>query len=284
MQHVNRAEPKPVVVVPVHRPYPSADEQFGLKRCGAVLAGHPIQIVHPMGLDLSSYRDLLPTASPLPVPPAWMASINAYNRMMVNPNFYAMFSGFSHLLIHEPDALVLEDELLSWCHKRFDYIGAPWFENWCDATPDAPILGVGNSGFSLMRVESILQVFTSRHRWLKRTWVARQLIKKFLGRQIPHSYFRLLQYLGSAGSLKGAHRVMNEHCDSFLCRNALVANPRFCLASVDEALRFSWEVNPRICCNLNNGRSPFGIHAWARYDRAFIESLLEKTWVGSVTG
>src|SRR5262249_21397293 len=36
----------------------------------------------------------------------------------------------------------------------YDYIGAPWFEGWERAPIDAPIIGVGNSGFSLLRLDS----------------------------------------------------------------------------------------------------------------------------------
>ena len=42
----------------------------------------------------------------------------------------------------------------------------------------------------------------------------------------------------------------------------------------DEGLRFSFEVAPRLCFELNGRRLPFGCHGWHRYDRTFWEPYL----------
>jgi hypothetical protein len=34
-------------------------------------------------------------------------------------------------------------------------------------------------------------------------------------------------------------------------------------------LRFAFEAAPRQCLEMNQGRLPFGCHAWGRYDREF---------------
>jgi hypothetical protein len=274
MSTPNTADLKPVVVVPVHRPEPTADEQFALRRCGSVLSAHSIRLVHPESLVLAPYRDLLPQASSQPVPDVWMATIRGYNRMMVNPAYYALFSDFSHMLIHEPDALVLRDELFFWCQKPFDYIGAPWFDGHSGANPSSPIVGVGNSGFSLIRVKPMTDLCMSRYRWLKRSWLFALLMRWLLRKPIPFPFTTLLKCFGQWGSLQGAHHLMNENCDVFLCRHAPSADPYFRIAPVEEALRFSWEVNPATCQKLTSCKSPFGIHAWARYDRNLVNLLL----------
>jgi hypothetical protein len=266
---------RPLVVIPVHRPKPTADEQISLLRCATVLGPHPMRIVYPNGLDTAPYKTLLPKALPLPVPKAWMTSISAYNQMMVNPSFYAMFNDYTHLLIHEPDALVLKDELLFWCQKKYDYIGAPWFDGFSNANSEAHIMGVGNSGFSLIRVKAITSLLASRFRLLARPWLFRQLLKKLIGRQTAFSFQLLLQCLGWAGTFQGAHLFMQQNWDDFLFRYSHSADPDFRIAPVSEALLFSWEVNPSICFRLNGGVLPFGIHAWNRYDRFFVENLLQ---------
>jgi hypothetical protein len=266
---------KPVVLVPVHRPQPTPDEQFSLKRCGQLLGSHPIRIVHPDGLNLEAYRDLLPTAKPFSVPVAWMASIQAYNRMMINPAFYSQFDQFSHVLVHEPDALVISDQLIYWCEQPFDYIGAPWFLGTSAAAQDAPIIGVGNSGFSLIKIMAIRRLLESKHRWISRSLIAKELLRKF--RRLPsrYSFAYLFGVLGYSGLLRGAHRVLDMHWDIFLSFHASSCFPlEFKIADPHSAMHFSWEVNPVRCAELCSNCPPFGIHAWARYNRAFVLNLL----------
>jgi hypothetical protein len=48
----------------------------------------------------------------------------------------------------------------------------------------------------------------------------------------------------------------------------------FRIASVEEALRFSFEVVPRQCFEMNNRQLPFGCHGWAKYDLEFWKPYL----------
>ena len=43
----------------------------------------------------------------------------------------------------------------------------------------------------------------------------------------------------------------------------------FNVAPVNDAIRFSFEVNPTLLYKMNNGQLPFGCHAWERYDPEF---------------
>lgn len=267
--------PQPVVLVPVHRPQPTPDEEFSLHRCGQVLGSHPIRIVHPDGLNLAAYRDLLPTAEPLPVPQDWMASITAYNRMMINPAFYRRLDHFSHALIHEPDALVMSDQLFYWCKQEYDYIGAPWFAGFHAASPEAPIVGVGNFGFSLINLASMMLFLDSNQRWISRISIAQEFLRKVIGRPSRYSFRFMIEAWGASGLMSRAHRLVDDNCDKFLSLQAPSSYPRlFRIADSASALRFSWEVNPARCSKLCESCAPFGTHAWAKYDRSFILSVL----------
>ena len=75
----------------------------------------------------------------------------------------------------------------------------------------------------------------------------------------------LFSLLGPAGLLRGAHLSFNDNCDTFIA--SYMGGQKsfdFKIADVSAALRFSWEVNPAICAE----------HAWAKYDRVFVEQLL----------
>jgi hypothetical protein len=67
--------------------------------------------------------------------------------------------------------------------------------------------------------------------------------------------------------------------DVFWARQATRYYPEFRIASVEDALRFAFEVEPRQCYGLNNNTLPFGCHAWGRYDRQFWEPFLLKDTV-----
>jgi hypothetical protein len=64
------------------------------------------------------------------------------------------------------------------------------------------------------------------------------------------------------------------HEDLFWSFDARRFLPEFRIASVEEALGFAFEVEPRQAFELAGGKLPFGAHAWARYDREFWEPYL----------
>ena len=64
------------------------------------------------------------------------------------------------------------------------------------------------------------------------------------------------------------------HEDLFWSFEAKSFRPDFRIATVEEALRFAFEVEPHRAFELARGNLPFGAHAWAKYDRAFWEPQL----------
>jgi Protein of unknown function (DUF5672) len=60
---------------------------------------------------------------------------------------------------------------------------------------------------------------------------------------------------------------------------------RLRVATVEDALQFSFETCPRECFEMNGRRLPFGCHAW-EYDRAFLgtppvdRACVARRWVG----
>jgi hypothetical protein len=190
-----------------------------------------------------------------------MADIKAYNRMMISPLVFNALEGYTHMLLHEPDAIVLRDEIDYWCNQPFDYIGAPWFEGW--ATPT-----VGNSGFSFHRLAASRRITASWLRWHPYRTVAKDLVQGFRGNRKRLS--RGLVGLGSGGLLRGAHKLFDNHCDIFWSVIVPKVDTTFRIPAVDIALRFAWEALPSRCMEMCRGSLPFGIHAWAKYDYGFL--------------
>ena len=115
----------------------------------------------PTGLDVSAYRRITPALEVDIVPSHWFANVRAYNRLKILPFLYRRYSGYEYMLTCELDAFVFKDELEYWCEKGWDYIGAPWFEGHDNAAPGSHPIGVGNLGFSLRRISTILRVMRS---------------------------------------------------------------------------------------------------------------------------
>jgi hypothetical protein len=266
----------PVVVIPVHKPTATEVERISIFRCGKILSNWDIVLVTPNGLDASSYHELIPNVNVLPVPPQWMSSIQAYNRLMISHILFDALAEYSHILLHEPDALVIRDDLRYWCAQNLDYIGAPWFKGYHEATPGAPIIGVGNSGFSLQRVEAALRVTKSMMRWYPRSRAVKDILRGVFGR--PFQLKKGVLGLGVGGELRGAYRLYDEHCDVFWTSVVPRFEP-FKVASIEAAVRFSWEVLPSRCMQLCDGNLPFGLHGWTKYELPFLTPYLREVGV-----
>ena len=259
---------RPVVVIPVHRPHPSPSEIVSLRQCGKVLVNRDVLILTPKHLDLGAYRELLPRAADLRVESHWMASWKAYSRMMVSPLVFNALEGYTHMILHEPDAIVLRDEIDYWCNQPFDYIGAPWFEGWEKPAADAPLIGVGNLGFSFHRLSTSRRVMASSLRWHPYSAVAKNLFQGLRGDKA-----RLRQGmigLGSGGRLRGAYKLFGGHCDAFWSIIVPNIDRGFRIPPAKIAAKFAWEVFPSRCMKMCGENLPFGIHAWFKYDFGFL--------------
>jgi hypothetical protein len=93
-----------------------------------------------------------------------------YSNMCLNYTFYNMFSNYKYMLICQTDAYIFRDELLYWCNKGYDYIGAlglfkriypKLLGNWGDKNVgdihDYKFI-VMNGGFSLRNIKSMYEL------------------------------------------------------------------------------------------------------------------------------
>jgi hypothetical protein len=266
--------PHAVVVVPVHRPAPDVYETVSLRQCARVFAHRRVVLVAPEGLDLDRYHAIFDRATEERVEPFWMASRQAYNRLMISPELFSRFSRYSHLLLHEPDAIVIEDALDDWAARSWDYIGAPWFKGFGRAERDAPLVGVGNSGLSLHRVSAASRALQSRRRWYPATAIAKDLVRGL--QRDPKRLTKALHALQGGATVQGAWRISEMNCDRFWGELVPALCPEYRPADVSDALRFSWETLPARCDELAGVDHPFGMHAWWKHDLPFATTLLER--------
>lgn len=266
------------VVVPLYpRPDLSPEEQVSLRHLQRFLGAHDKYLVSPVGMSFE-----IPGFTPLHFPSKFFGSVRAHTQLLKWPGFYRAFEDYEYVLIYHPDSLVLSDDLLRWCDAGWDYIGAPWIP--CAEAPWVKEAQVGNGGFTLMKIESALQVLQNRHRLKPATFWLDLLVRN------PARGRFLVEVLERVRPLFPRSRLVNNtlaywdanmnpaphglNNDRFWSLEAHRFLPAFKVATVEEGLRFAFETAPRRCFEMNKLRLPFGCHAWARYDRAFWEPYL----------
>lgn len=260
----------PAVAVPVYKPELTAAERLSLDRLLDVLAGRALFLVGPehlrpwmadlcqrsgQGLRYLSFED------------RYFSGIAGYNELMLSKRFYEAFSGYSHVLIAQTDALVLSDRLDEWCARDFSYVGAPWFVGGSEPEHPLQFLAVGNGGFSLRRIADFLRVLAVPRRipnFIKSGsgggGVAERLVRK-----LKHEWC-------FAYNRRPFMPTSNEDAFWGLLVPAVCAF--FRVPTPEEAIAFAFEAEPRVLYGLNGQQLPFGCHAWERFDKAFWQEVL----------
>jgi hypothetical protein len=172
------------VIIPFYKTDLSELEKISLAQCMKTLAAHVIIAVKPVSLDLTPLSECNVFSKIISFDNSFFKGVRGYNELMLSPVFYQQFLEFEYILIYQLDAFVFRDELLQWCNKGYDYIGAPWLK----LMPDSALLDkirtriitryyifkniyendlpsdrqfdnmVGNGGFSLRRVKKFYQL------------------------------------------------------------------------------------------------------------------------------
>lgn len=246
---------KSVVVTFVWRDM-NLKERCAFRQGVRVLGKHPFVVVHPQSYSIEYLMQEYDGITSLPLPDEHFESVATYNKMMLSPWFYALFTDYEYMLIYQIDAYVFSDQLDYWTSLDYDYIGAPWMLN---DKPYERIIGqwvmrvlqhrpirnnhlhsahlfhqVGNGGFSLRRINKMRNILERNQ----------QLI----------------------ASLTGKHERQEDVLISILLRR----KEQLKIPNWRLALYFSFEKAPAWCLNLTHGVFPFGCHDTnARYWDSF---------------
>jgi hypothetical protein len=230
-------------------------------------------------MDISCYKNISKKIIYEFIPPNWQKDYRSFNRLKIMPFLYKKFQVYEYLLFYELDAFVFRDELDLWMAKGYDYIGAPWKKGWVSSDEYSTFIGVGNGGFSLRKVKSHLKVLNSfsyieKPKALAARWLKNKPLEKLLS-VLPtmvdltlrnNTYYLFNDYVGNEDFFWGA--IANYNFSWFT------------VAPVDEAMKFSFELNPRSLYLINQNNLPFGCHGWWKYDLDFWRPyLLEEGYI-----
>ena len=240
---------KVTVVIPLYREaLPEFELQLLLNNLN-VLKAHKITFVIPDNMNIGQLSEQfnIDKYDIVRVSEQWLGKINGiagYNQMMTSGEFYGLFSDSEYILICQTDVYVFSDELDYWCDKGYDYIGAPWPKR-----------------------KSYDNIFIKLYLQLRSRLTSRKkgLLRQDLFNKVGNGGFSLRKVDSSIMATdKYAQEVMRFaagkghlfHEDVFW---AMVPE-EFNYPTFSEALRFSFDVKPEYCYELNGGKLPFGCH------------------------
>jgi Protein of unknown function (DUF5672) len=239
--------PNVVVLVPIYQAQLSELEHFSLRHSLARLQpGRSVRFIGPEGLDFSRYAADFPGIPFVPFEPQAFSSVQGYSRLLMSKAFYLRFAEHEFMLILQTDAILLKDELDTWCARPYDYVGAPWpdaVEVFLNLGKFEGALGkkmrshVGNGGLSLRRIRKcmdLLDEFPEAVDFFQKTGSSEDLFFGLLG----------------------------------------PASLDFVMPNEFTAATFSLELKPEYYHGVNRQTPPMGGHAWWRYNPAFWLDLL----------
>ncbi|TDE13971.1 hypothetical protein E0F88_18555 [Dyadobacter psychrotolerans] len=228
----------------------SAAENTSLKQCMTVLAGYPVKIVKPRSLNLDQIKEQYPVVDLVSFDDAFFTGTDSYNKLLTSVDFYRSFLPYEFMLICQLDAFVFRDELLDWCKKGYDYIGAPSlhqeeFDALSASQNDqyAKALSgnrvVLNGGFSLRRIPAFIRYL------------------KIYNRFYP-------EWKGNEDML------FSQEATRLVPMKLFLKTPDW-----KTALNFSFEKSPAATFELTGHQLPFACHAWERYDPQFWSAYIK---------
>lgn len=274
-QAASAGTPRVAVVTPVHRWPLNADEEISIRHLRRFLGDHERYIIGPKR-PAAEFADFAFRA----LPGKFFRSTHDYNLLMVSAQFFETFNDYDYVLMYEPDALVFSSDLDAWCRAGWDYVGAPWFDDYADDTTRG-FWKVGNSGFCLRKVASALEVLKNPIQDPRKR--AESTPKFSNAPAIRKAYVALRANLAPPGFRNNAQWLLRPRLkdkpfrnDTFWAHDAKKVKPEFRIPEPEEAVRFAFEMAPRYCFEQNGGQLPFGCHGWAKYDRKFWERYLVK--------
>lgn len=241
---------KIAIVIPIYKSTLNQYEQVALYRCHSVLNDYPIIFVIPKSFDFDPVEIPMNNFQVIRFDDTFFKGIAGYNQLMLSSCFYKAFTKYEYILIYQLDAYIFTDNLLNWCEKGYDYVGAPWvpsqkyeqthyrlglrilnfFSNMTGIkTGILNYFKVGNGGFSLRKVESFLRITQLEER-------------------------RINYYL--------SHNGPRFHEDVFWGVEMVKQHKNFKTPKWKEALDFSFDVRPHLAYKYSNHKLPMGCHAW----------------------
>lgn len=268
------------IVVPVYKDELERYESISLEQCCKILYTYPIVLVTYSDLNLEKTKEYILHKFPntkisiANFDKAYFKDISAYNKLMLSAEFYEYFRNYDCILIHQLDAFVFKDELNYWAERKYDYIGAPWFQNYGEGNDNQSLWQTGNGGLSLRNPKTFLKILKKRGPVKGLNSIVKEYQHLNATQKLLKSPVVALKLLGIRNNISYYVEKFHQNEDTFWSSFA----SKYCNLSVpgpEEALKFSFECAPLRLYKMNSNNLPFGCHAWWRYDLDFWKPFIK---------
>lgn len=268
---------KSVIIIPVFKEDMDKYEEISFVQAIKIFHDKDITLIAPSGLSVEKYLDHSQGDIKFKFfPGKHFRSVATYSKLLLEPQFYKQFVDYEYMLIYQLDAFVFSDRLDYWCEQGYDYIGAPWYWG-CKEKPDERGLWqTGNGGFSLRNIFSTIKLL---ERDQKHFFSRKEILEEY-SRFHPINKALKLPYLlarlnGRGNTSMNYIKTTKYSEDRVFATLAQNACSSYRMAPVEDAIKFSFECDPRNMYKLNNNQLPFGCHGWYRYDLDFWKPFIE---------
>ncbi len=258
--------PRCIITIPIYKSSLTSQEKESLIQCIRVLYKYPISLVCPQNLNLENYQEIFKKMDKTFVCERFgdenFKNRDSYSKLLLSNYFYQRYIQYDYILIYQLDAWVFTDELMYWCNKNYDYIGAPWkIDVLKKMVGFAPEYG-GNGGFSLRKVSSFLKLtnlkisYKDVYTYLSFSEIYKlKKKKKFISNflNIPYFFYFWIMQKWLLGK-----EIHNE--DLVIAKYAKLLIPQFKFANKIDSAKFSIESFCDEFYSLINNKLPFGAH------------------------
>lgn len=251
------------VVIPVYKTEPDKYEKKSLEQCLKVLSKRPIIFFCAHEFDISFYSSFCSTYgikfNKRTFNAKYFHSKKNYSKLCMTKKFYSTFADYEFILIYQLDAWIFSDNLDYWCQQDIDYIGAPFPEVLNNQSDEIRYTVVGNGGFSLRRVNAIINVFENLNYRLK-NW---SQIKEAYQERIYMNPLWWIYCLIRCAGYRNTINYLRKKCweDHFFFEVARLTS-FIRMPEPLKALEFSFEYRPSVAYVQNGNKLPMGCHGW----------------------
>lgn len=239
---------KNVVVIPIYREKIESELRHSIDRIISKIDMNKWDIIFicPYGFNYSEYMSLWSDIKTSTIE-FWEGTIETYNKMLLNTNFYSYFLSYEYMLIIQDDVYLLRDSgyVDSFILEEWGYVGAPWFYKTYNQEKEMTgykryiigrskfkvinslcvprLMEVGNGGLSLRNIKKILCLLRKNKKYIKK-WLSNE---------------------------DGFFAYFGQFKEGFL-------------PTVERAREFSLEIDAEEIMKKEN-IVPFGVHKWTQY-------------------
>lgn len=254
------------IVIPVYKESLAEAEKTAFAQCLQVLKERDIVLVAPKRLNLSSYINYAESCGKsLRVKffgKDFFEGIAGYNRLMQSLSFYQSFSDYTYILVYQLDAYIFFDDLDIWIEQEYDYVAAPWFEDYGSYEEGKHLWQVGNGGFSLRRVAFFIQQIKKK-RWLS----YRRLCEYYSSDSyLNHLYMLFRAASGYKNNFNFWQKQAGMNEDYFWSVFLQNIGVSVRIPTPIQAIAFAFEKSPTYLFRINGNKLPMGCHAWMKYE------------------